>query len=692
MAKPNKTKIKNLKELDITQTISVTYGGVVDGLLDHKDLTNLEKYLAGMKEMAKTGKDISKPMEELKNNIHKFKEDMIAAGIPVGHLERALERINNTQEEITTWTERQAKLQETIKKTLDSTSKVLDKIVKSNQEIYQTSHKMQLEGNITWRQFRQLYDQAYESARKLNKEVSDHYTKSLFSAKELVGVQEKLITQGFKGLDTTTLTEVSASMALLFRTMGNVDDRLVKAFEGSYKQFGDQTGIFIKDLGDRLNNFSNSFGMTVGMLQGTISEMMSSNTFLARNNMQAQLRANESLMQAAALVSQIGIETTGFVTALARVTQFGTADQMADLFQTGALLEGFSTMGFQQKMQGQDYAGATEDLISAIYRTLSGMPEHDYLRNQYMQMIGSGFGLSQDDLLEIMTHGGDIAEYSLAIQEKLAESQGSMEKELKDFHMSVVDRLENFWESSRTAQYLGKFMNEYGLYGINGMMKLVNIDLGIIIRNQLMQMKAGVGKDIAGKAAGGATKLNAGFDPVTMTGAGAGSKATGGAGTFSNIKPGYVAGGYLGYQASQNLSSSIMRNQNFESESARYGGGALGVLGGAASGALMGFGLGGGPWGAAAGAIIGGGMALSNAFNEGSERKAQDRLIEDQRRIQSRQNQRTASQTQDPVIYRLDKIADTAEKILGTVDDGLTESNRLETYKMQYNIINPEKN
>ncbi|MCK9517370.1 MAG: hypothetical protein M0Q87_15205, partial [Ottowia sp.] len=605
-------RAKTLKELNAA-TSKVGTESELFNIIESGKVDELQKFL---EKIAKSGADANKIVGSILNNtvkLHDQYKTITNKDLP--EYVKAIKALGDFIDNNTKKIEKQKKVQESINKALGVSQKYLENMVKSNKEIYETSHKMQLEGNVTWKEFTKMYDNAYKSARDMNREIG----KQLFTARELVGVQEKLITQGWKGLDATTLGNVTASMALLTRTMGNVDDRLIKAFEGSYKQFGDSTGYFIERLGDRLNNFSDSFGMTVGMLQGAVAEMMSSNTFLARNNMQAQLRANESLMQATALISQVGIETTGFMNVLSRTAQYGTAEQMGGIFQTGALLQDFSSGDFQSKLRGQDYAGATQDLIGSIYQTLNSM-EEGYLRNQYMQMIGQGFGLSQDDLLEIMTHGGQLDEYAIEIQEKLAESQGSMEQELKDLHMDLKQRFDNWWENSGISQGIGKVLNETGLYGLTPAMFVMQGKLNTIISNQFAGL-TGKGTPSAG---GGILNTIAGSFKDSK-----GNPLTGMQGL------GRMAGG-LGIAGVTNVGGhALQTNTSISDAGAHTGAALLNILGGVGGGVLAGSAF--GAPGMIAGGIIGGVAGITNTIVGANERKKLKEAQEDERRVARRQ-------------------------------------------------------
>lgn len=661
-------RVKSLEDLNIaTKGATKTTSDLLD-LIDKGDFPGLEAAVKEIIKFEKHGVNVGKLLDDMKKTISSYNKELEQiTNRTQPKYEEGLKRIASLDEQRVKAAEKQKKVQEGINKVLSQTQKAMENIVKSNQQIYETSHKMQLEGNVTWREFTKLYDNAYQSARKLNSEIG----KQLFTARELIGVQEKLITQGWKGLDATTLGNVTASVSLLTRTMGNVDDRLVKAFEGSYKQFGDSTGFFVEQLGDRLNNFSNSFGMTVSMLQGTIADMMSANTFLARNNMNAQIRANESLMQATALIAQVGIETTGFMNALSRVSQFGTAEQMGGIFQAGALLQDFSAGDFQSKLRGQDYAGATQDLIGSIYQTLNSM-EEGYLRNQYMQMIGSGFGLSQDDLLEIMAHGGKLDEYAIEIQEKLAESSGSMEQELRDLHMDLKQRFENWWENSGFAQGLGKILNEVGLYGFAPFAFTLVMQLNKIIANQGASIIAG-----GGKATGSGGIINA-------------------MGGFRDLKGAPISGGAalgrgLGGLGIATASTAIGRaGQAQDNRALNIGGGMLNVLGSAAGGALAGsmFGV---P-GAVVGGLIGAGSGIYNTIIGANERRQAQAQAEDERRVARRQQQQqSTSSSQDPTIILLESINRGINNLTETVDSNAVASRTLTTRLEVARITSTEK-
>lgn len=507
--------------------------------------------------------------------------------------------------------------------------KALDSLIKKNKEIYQISHDMQLQGNITWKQYTELYNQAYETARKLNTEMG----KQLVTAGEMVKAQETMIQSGWRNIDTNTLTTLSAQATLLTRVLGSFPIELQTAFQMSYRQFGSQTERFMKGITNQLNTFSNTFGMTVQTLTQTVSTMMASNTFLARNNMTTQLNANQSLMQAAALATQMGLASPAFITRLAGISQFGTASQMSELYQAGAYLQDFSTADFQSMMIDQDYEGATSSLISSIYNTLGNM-EAGYLRNEYMARIGEGFGLSQDDLLQIMTNGNNLAAYTADIQDKLLKVNTSVEDELKDLRMTLVQQIENFWTNTNTSQFIGSFLQETGLYDISGLLKTSNFLLALNLKGAggqtFSQGLLGMFKGGAGGAAGAGGTSGLSLGAGKLLGAGAGAAL----GIATN-----VAG----------------HNMIADPNKSAAGGWLHNTLGGAAGGAITGLALSGGnPLGALIGGALGAGAGLINSFAAEKERKSALEDIEDRRILAARD--RHIISTGNPVVDAINNM------------------------------------
>lgn len=649
--KETKLTLENLNILQ--EEIKFNYDKVLEEFLKG-NLEPLKEFLKGLEKIQAKGFDISKVMKTVKDDLIGWGEVLEANFQDTTKIQEGIKAIDETNKNILRTEENKKKVLETQKKLYADVKRALDGLLKTHQEIYKTSHDMQLEGNITWREFTKLYEEAYTAARKLNDEVG----KQLFTAKEMIGVQEKLITQGWKGLDATTLSQVTSAVTLMTKTMGNVDDRLVKAFEGSYKQFGESTSTFLISLGDRLNNFSDSLGVTVGMLQGVVAEMMSSNTFLARNNMQAQLRANESLMQATALVAGVGIETTNFINQLASIAQFGTAEEMSGLFQAGALLQDFSTGEFQAQLQRQEYFPAAEDLISSIHKTLNGMGE-GYLRNQYMKTIGTAFGLSQDDLLEIMTHGGDLTELTSKIEKQLEESDKSMQEEIKGLKVAIVDQVEAWWQNTSMSEHLGKFMNDNGLYGLAG-----------IIKTPLLYIAAKVKQIADQKVLGLSDKLS-----VTDTT----SKAAGGTSVFAPVGKGSrlakIGGGLLIAEGGNIAGSAIQQSNILPSTAAQYTGGAVQTLAGIGGGILAGSAF--GVPGMIVGGLAGGAYGLYNAHKDSAKRKEADAIAKEER-IKAEKAAaygQTSTTTNDPVVALLQEISNTTKAgftgVIGTSQENL---------------------
>lgn len=521
----------------------------------------------------------------------------------------------------------------------------LDYVLKQNQEIFKVAHEMQLESNLTWKQYSEVYDRAFEATRNLNKEVGQ----SIANAKDIIQTQNTLLQAGFRGLDATTLTNISSSAYMMAQTLGKFPEELAVAFRQSYRLFGDQTNQFVTNLGNRLNAFSNTFGVSLGMLTGVVSEMMASNSFIFRNNMQAQTAANENLIRAAALSGAIGLTSTNFLSGLAQTAQFGTIEEMSSIYQGGALLQGFDTGSFQQMMQGGQYQGATEMLFSSISQTLGGI-EDQYLRAEYMQRIGSSFGLSREELLLITQNAANLGEYTEMLEGKVRDLDTSMVDELSELRMSLSDRLENLFSSGTAAQNLGKVLQDTGLVGTAGYLKAITGMLTLITGKQL-----GLG-NVAGSLAsrfigGGALPINVSSALPGGTAGTGGVSAMGGLGTAGRL--GIGAGGLAVGVGSNVLGSAIQSNTNLSNAGANIGGGALNVLGGAAGGALTGFAVG-GPIGAAVGAGIGAIAGGINTYLGAKERESAMQQLEDERRASARQARTVA--TGDPVVDAINSM------------------------------------
>lgn len=636
-----KKMIKTLKELSI---LNKEVSNAEDLLRDINkgNLDTLNKTLTQTLKLNKAEADRAKILKEIEDLVRKEADNFkdITDKHQPQHI-KALKLIEDSHDTLEKQTKAYNRNLTITNKLLAEMNKAFSSIVKHNQEIYETSHNMQLENNVTWREFTKLYNSAYDSARRMNDEIG----KSIINARELIKTQDLLMSTGWKDIDGVQLNNVVASVALLQRTLGSLDDRLLYAFQTSYRQFGNQTDRFITQMGNRLNAFGDSFGLTVGMLQGAVASMMTVNTFIARNNMNAQLRANESFMQAAALSSQVGITNLGFIEGLTRTSEFGTASQLADIYSAGAYLDGFDTSAFLEGMAtpGGQY-GATRDLISSIYNTLTSMEDTPLLRNQFMQSIQSGFGLSQDDIASILTHGGNLDEYDKEVQEKLLNINNSMEDELKGLRMDLMDRLDNWWENSGPSQGIGRIFNEIGLYGLTGQ---INTIIGLLV--------AGMGQDSIGGALLNKTPLG------RLMGGGASTAVSNseGIGRFSMFGPASMTTGQkwglglsgLGVAAGSNmLGANMISNNTSDDALTNIGGWASNILGGAAGGAMMGGAIGSVP-GAVVGGIIG---AIGGVFNSiDADNKKRNAIYEmDAQERRDRQASRPV-QTGDPVIDAL---------------------------------------
>lgn len=517
-------------------------------------------------------------------------------------------------------------------------SRIYDNIIKQNSEIFKISHEMQLESNVTWKNYTKLYQGAYESAREMNRE----FGKSLVVAKDLVETQNKLLGTGWKNIQPATLTKVSSAVALLQNTLGSFPTELANAFQISYRQFGDQTDKFVTNLGNRLNAFSDTFGVNIGMLAGAVADMMESNSFLARNNMKAQTLANESLIKAAALSGAIGLTSTSFLSTLAGTAQFGTMEEMAQVYQGGALLQGFDTASFQNKLIGMDYEGATTDLFSSISDTLNGISDH-YLRAEYMKQIGGTFGMSREDLLMIMQNGENLNAYSEDLQEKLKGMDMSMTDEIRDLRMNWPDRFERWLENTPVSQGIGGLLQELGLYGTYEPLKSIANWVHIIGTKYMSESIISGAKTVLGSSSGGATQaLNRLPSPTN---------SAIGMGTLGKVGLGVGGAGIL--TAGNMLGSSIQGDLSRSDASANTLGGMANIGSGIIGGAMIGGSFGGLP-GAAIGAGIGG---IVGGINTILSKQNRDRsIIEDISEKASSSADVDPVQTSDPIVNAINQM------------------------------------
>lgn len=530
---------------------------------------------------------------------------------------------------------------------------LLDRAVASNQKIFEISHKMQLESNVTWENYRKIYQGAYETTRKMREEIGQ----SVYNVKDLINTQERMLGAGWRNMNPATLTEVSASVMNLSKTLGTLDVNLVTAFQQSFRIFGEETSTFIDAMGNRLNAFSKTFGISIGMLQGAVSDLIDANNFISRNNMEAQITANQSLMRAAALSASVGLTTTTFITQLAKTSQWGTMEEMAGIYEGGALLQGFDTAGFQQQMIGQDYAGATKQLFGSINETLNSIDDH-YLRAEYMQRIGSTFGLSNDELLRIATHGSNLEAYDEATLASLEGVNTSMRDELADLKVSVVDRLENWYEGTRFSQSIGSVMQELGLYGLNGMVKSIVGMLAVIVKQNAV---------IASTGGSGGGILNS-------MGIGSGSaQATGLMGTNPmGLSTGVRAGGTIAGIGIAGLGNDYFGDRVASPERSQGGNIAGMYASGIGGGALAG-GMIGGPIGAGIGAVAGGIYSAVKAKEAKEERQSAIEELDAERRDRARAASGASFITGDPVVDAINAQTDILKR---TLDDNYEENRR----------------
>lgn len=510
---------------------------------------------------------------------------------------------------------------------LNITKDLMKSISKNASDMYKTSHEMQLQSNITWKEYSLLYNEAFKSARAFRAETG----KSLFVAKELIAAQNALLGTGWKGISMSSLNNIASSVAIMQRTLGTVPQELTIAFQKSYRQFGEQTNSFVTAIGNRLNAFSDTFGISIGMLSGAVSQMMASNSFIARNNMQAQIAANESLMKATALSSLIGLDSSNFISSLARTSQFGTMQQMQGIFEGGALLQDFDTAGFQEQMINQNYEGATQSLFSSIYNTLNGIEDH-YVRAEYMNRIGSSFGLSQDELLQIATNGGNLEEYSEDVQSKLLDVNTSMVDEIKELRISVADRLTNWWENTQISQGFGKAMQDLGLIGVDGHLRYISAVLTkIAAGNSLNGIGGLLSKQLTVPGGASANSLSV-MSPL-------------GAGTAKGAPLGVGLAGLAVGTAGNMLGGSMISGNTGNDVATNIGGWASNVGSGLAGGAMVGSMF--GPIGTGIGAGIGAGVGIINSFMAEQQKNSAIKELEDSRR---EQRAATYTATNDPVV------------------------------------------
>jgi len=640
---------KTTRELDISQVEKII--GISKGYKLNNLIASLKTADAFEKGILDTVKENVKD-EEKRLSVYKYLLDYIKKqnkGHEVG-LKLTEEAIKKS-EELMELGIKKNKLQSGLNALYKDGNKLLQKAIENNAELFRISHEMQLESNVTWKNYTKLYNEAYKSVREANREIGQ----SVHNVKDLVSVQNQLLGAGWKNIDTKTLTGVSTSVMGLQRTLGKLDARLITAFENSYRIFGDSTDMFVTAIGNRLNAFSNTFGVQVALLQGAVVDMSDANNFIHRSNMQANLRANESLIKAAALSGAIGLTSTTFLSSLAKTAQFGTMEEMSQIYQGGALLQGFDTGKFQEQMIGGQYEDATRQLLGSIHETLSGIDDH-YLRAEYMSRLSSTFGLSKDELARIATHGDKLGEYSADLQDKLLGVNTSMEDELKDLKMSLADRIENATQNFWGSQVAGAAMQELGLYGLSGTLN------SILNWVRIIAIKPATDKLIGGL--GGTQGIMAGLAQPSAA---------------FNISKGAALGiGALGLGASQLAGTAIQQSSLIKDDSlANWLGGGVSALGGAASGMMMGsaFGI---P-GIAVGGLIGAGIGIANAIQGAEGRQGKLDELEASRK-KARDTTLTTPATNEPLTTRaffegVNKIVNSQEG----VSDKIVETNLLAT-------------
>ena len=545
--------------------------------------------------------------------------------------------------------------------------KTLGKILEQNQQIFQTAKDMQTTGNLTWKQYSEAYNEAFEAARRVNKEVGQ----SISNAREMIETQNALLLRGgFRGTNIADVANLSSSVLLITRALGDFPNELFLSLQQGYRMFGQQTDKFVTQLGNQINAFSDTFGVQIEMLSQTVNFMVQENAFLYRNNMEAQTRANQNLIRAAALSGQMGLASSAIVSDLASTAQFGTMSEMAELYQGGALLEGFDTRQFQQMMQGGDAASATEMLFRSIGTTINRMDDQ-YLRAEYMQRIGGSFGLSRDDILMIAANADNLGQYVEDLQDKMIDMDTSMVDLLGDLKMSVVDRLDNWWANTKTSENIGKVLQDAGLVGVSGSLKLINAQLALLTGQSLSGGRmAGAAVGLAkGAFGGGSTAMSA----QQFLGAQYGGifAASGARAPMSAVKRLGMGAGGLALGVGSNIAGrAIQTNTNLSDTGANFGGGALNVLGGALGGAMIGSAVPviGTAIGAGLGAIAGG----INTYLGSQERQSAMQELDNQRAAARQRTQASqADLTGDPVV---DAINNMNANLTNVLNENFSES------------------
>lgn len=665
-------KIKSLKELTVYGIDERRVDLAIRDLLDPKnsDPTKLKEILSILSKIKDKNVDVFAINDQITRKINEQGDKVKSIlGKDLPGITTGLKLVENATEQLIKRQERYNSRVAALNGILKDIQSAFQTIIRQNKELYEISHNMQTESNVTWRQFTKMYDEAYRAARQMNSEIG----KQLFTAKDLISAQDKLLGSGWKGLDPSTLTNVSSAVNMLQRTLGGLDDRLVMAFQTSFRQFGSQTDNFITQMGNRLNAFSNTFGIQVSALQGAVAEVISTNAFIARNNLNAQLQANQTFMQAAALSSSVGVTSLSYLSSLVNKAQFGTADELVSIYQSGAYLQDFDTNKFIDDMAfGNTYEG-TKALIESIYNTLSSMGDNRLLRNQFIQGIQQGFGLSTEDIVAIMTHGANLDTYDKEIQDKLLKVNNSMVDELTDLKQTLVEQIENFWSNSPISQGFGKVMNELGLYDIN---KLLSSIKTILI--------VAMGTDIISSGRNAGINSFASF----LTGGGIGGTASADKSVLGVTSPlgklGLAGTGIAIATTTNAIGSGMISGNTRDSSFVDAVGWGTNILGGAGGGAITGAALGsfipviGTGVGAAIGAVIGGLSGLYTSLQAREEKLNAMAELDAADRAKRRAAQSSVTPTGDPVI-------DTLNQGFSAVVNAITGEGQL-TRQVQFTI------
>lgn len=162
-AKNNKPTIKSLKELSILSEYTALGGkdtqDILKGLIKGRT-DELAKTLDILKKIKSATIDI-KELEEDITSLIEDTNDLFTKGLSVYPkaleiTKKSFEELRKAQKEINKDQEKTNIYLKAANAIWEDTSRILDTVVRQNKEIYEISHNMQTESNITWRQFTEL--------------------------------------------------------------------------------------------------------------------------------------------------------------------------------------------------------------------------------------------------------------------------------------------------------------------------------------------------------------------------------------------------------------------------------------------------------------------------------------------------------------------------------------------------------